>query len=438
VRAPASLVLPWFACGGMGARPAEPAGVNGPWLRGADTAWFRRRVGRHGAGNRPCMFRYMTAGESHGPALVGIVDGLPAGLAVDVGAVNRALRLRQGGYGRGGRMTIERDEIEILAGVRGGRTLGSPVALVIRNRDYENVRHLMDPLTGAGEPITRPRPGHADYAGAVKYRHRDLRNVLERASARETAMRVALGELARQYLTVFGVTVVAHVIQIGEVRARASGCRPDIDHIASSAVRCADPEAEAKMITCIDEARRTGDTLGGAFEVIVSGMPAGIGGNRQPYDRLDACLAAALMSIQTVKAVEVGEGMWVSGARGSQAHDSFVPDAGTVRRPTNRAGGIEGGMANGEDVILRAWLKPIATLMRPLASVDLATGEEAPAAVVRSDVCTVPAASVIGEAMVCLALAPHFADKYGGDSVEEVREHFAASQTGAASVVRRD
>ncbi len=384
------------------------------------------------------MFRYMTAGESHGPALVGIVDGLPAGLAIDVDAVNRGLRLRQGGYGRGGRMKIEQDEVEVLAGVRGGRTLGSPVALVIRNRDYENVRALMDPLTGGGEPITRPRPGHADYAGALKYRHRDLRNVLERASARETAMRVALGELARQYLAVFGVTVVGHVVQIGEVRARPLHGRPDIDHIASSAVRCADPEAETKMIACIDEARRAGDTLGGAFEVIVSGVPAGIGGNRQPCDRLDACLAAALMSIQTVKAVEVGEGMWVSEVRGSQAHDTFIRDAGTVRRATNRAGGIEGGIANGEDIVVRARLKPIATLMRPLASVDLATGGDAPAAVVRSDVCTVPAASVIGEAMVCLELARHFADKYGGDSVEEVREHFAASQAGAAAILRKD
>lgn len=383
------------------------------------------------------MIRYMTAGESHGPALVGIIDGLPAGLAVDVSSLNAALLARQGGHGRGGRMKIEKDEAEVLAGLRGGVTLGSPLALVIRNRDFENVRDLMDPLHGHGEPITRPRPGHADYAGALKYRHRDLRNVLERASARETAMRVALGEVARQYLSVFGVTVRGHVIQIGDVLAKNPKALPDIQYIAASAVRCADPEAEAHMVRRIDEAKAAGDTLGGAFEVRVSGMPVGIGSNRQPGDRLDALLAAALMSIQTVKAVEVGEGISSGGYVGSRSHDTFEVQDDAISRGSNRAGGIEGGLSNGQDIAIAARLKPLATLMKPLESVDLAQQKRAPAAVVRSDVCAVPAASIIGEAMVCLTLAPLFAEKYGGDSVAEVMEHFTSSQRGAAALFEK-
>jgi chorismate synthase len=382
------------------------------------------------------MIRYMTAGESHGPALIGIMDGLPAGLAIDVAAIDAALEARQGGHGRGGRMKIEQDRVEFLAGLRGARTLGSPLALLIRNRDFENVRALMDPLTGSGEPITRPRPGHADYAGGLKYRHTDLRNVLERASARETAMRVALGELARQYLAVFGITVGSHVIQIGDVSARTIEQLPDIQYIAGSPVRCADPEAEQRMIRRIDEAKAAGDTLGGAFEVRVSGMPVGIGSNRQPWDRLDAIVAAALMSIQTAKAVEVGEGISTAGYVGTRSHDTFEMRDGGIARPTNRAGGIEGGMSNGEDVIVRVRLKPIATLMKPLDSVDMASSTGAKATVVRSDVCSVPAASVIGEAMICLALAGPFSEKYGGDSIAEVVEHYESSQRGAATVFR--
>ncbi len=378
------------------------------------------------------MMTYATAGESHGPALVGIIDGLPAGLRVDVAAINTALAARQGGHGRGGRMKIEKDEVEILAGMRGGITLGSPLALLIRNRDFENVRPLMDPLTGSGEPITRPRPGHADYAGALKYRHRDLRNVLERASARETAMRVALGEVARQYLAVFGVTVRGHVIQIGEVVARETRDLPDTDYIAASAVRCADPKAGAAMVRRIDEAKAAGDTLGGAFEVRVMGMPVGIGSNRQPETRLDALLAAALMSIQTVKAVEVGEGIVTGGYVGSRSHDPFELQDGAVVRSSNRAGGIEGGMSNGSPLIVRARSKALSTLQKPLGSVDLETATAAPATIVRSDVCAIPAASIVGEAMVCLTLAPLFAQKYGGDSMAEALEHFAASQAGAA------
>ncbi|MBV8081869.1 MAG: chorismate synthase [Candidatus Eremiobacteraeota bacterium] len=376
--------------------------------------------------------RYLTAGESHGPALVGIIDGLPAGLRVDVERLAREVASRQAGYGRGARMKIESDQVQFLAGLRGGMTLGSPVALLIANSDHANVRALMDPLTGAGPPITRPRPGHADYAGALKYRHRDLRNVLERASARETAMRVALGALARQYLGVFGVTISGFVRQIGDVTARSEEEEPDKESIERSPVRCPDAEASARMIARIDAAKSEGDTLGGVFEVRVRHMPVGIGSNRQPSERLDARLAAALMSIQTAKAVEFG-----AVARdlvGSRSHDTFEQRDGWVVRGTNRAGGVEGGMSNGADIAIRVKVKPIATLMRPLASVDLATGAAAPAAVVRSDVCAVPAASVIGEAMVCLALAEAFSEKYGGDSVEEVVEHFEASQSGAARV----
>jgi len=383
------------------------------------------------------MIRYMTAGESHGPALVGILDGLPAGLAIDVAGIDAALAARQGGHGRGGRMKIEKDRVEVVAGMRGGRTLGSPVAILVHNRDFANVKDLMDPITGSGDPITRPRPGHADFAGALKYRHRDLRNVLERASARETAMRVALGELARQYLAVFGVTVRSHVVQIGDVTARTLDQLPDIEHIAESPVRCADAEAATRMMQRIDEAKIAGDTLGGAFEIRVMKMPVGIGSNRQPWERLDAIISGALMSIQTVKAVEVGEGIVSGGYVGSKSHDIFELRGGQVARPTNRAGGIEGGMSNGEDLIVRARLKPIATLMAPLESIDVASGEPALATIVRSDVCAVPAASLIGEAMVCLALARAFSEKYGGDSVAEVVEHFEASQAGAAAVFDR-
>jgi chorismate synthase len=380
--------------------------------------------------------RYLTAGESHGPALVGILDGLPAGLRLDVDALNGALAARQGGHGRGARMKIEQDEVAILAGLRGGLTLGSPLALIIKNRDFENVRALMDPLTGAGEPITRPRPGHADYAGAIKYRQRDLRNVLERASARETAMRVALGEVARQYLAVFGVTVRGHVIQIGDVVARPVEPLPDTEYIAASAVRCADPDAGAAMVRSIDDAKAAGDTLGGAFEVRVLGMPVGIGSNRQPESRLDALLAAALMSVQTIKAVSVGEGIVTGGYVGSRSHDTFELRDGNVGRGSNRAGGIEGGMSNGQELVIRAQSKPLSTLRTPLDSIDLHAGARAKATVVRSDVCAVPAASLVGEAMICLTLAPLFAEKYGGDSLAETLEHFAASQAGAARVFR--
>lgn len=383
------------------------------------------------------MIRYLTAGESHGPALVGILDGLPAGMEVDAEAIQREMTARQGGHGRGVRMKIESDTVEFVAGLRGGLTLGSPLALLVRNRDFENVRGLMDPLTGSGPPITRPRPGHADYAGALKYRHRDLRNVLERASARETAMRVALGAVARQYLALFGTEVVGFVRQIGDVASQLEMETADLVAIAQSPVRCPDAEASARMVARIDRAKTEGDTLGGVFELRATGMPVGIGSNRQPLERLDARLAASLTSIQTVKAVEFGSGISSADFIGSRSHDTFERHGEAIGRGSNRAGGIEGGMSNGEDIVVRVKVKPIATLMRPLASVDLESGAEAPAAVVRSDVCAVPAASVIGEAMLCLSLAEAFSDKYGGDSVEEVREHFEASQAGAARIFGR-
>jgi chorismate synthase len=369
------------------------------------------------------MFRYLTAGESHGPALVGILDGLPAQLRLDVDRINDELRKRQGGYGRGGRMKIETDQVEFLAGLRGSVTLGSPLAILIRNRDFENNRALMDPLTGGGKPLTNPRPGHTDYAGAMKFRHRDLRNVLERASARETAMRVAVGAVCAQFLEALGIRTFAYVSQIGSVIASEAPGPVEAEHIEKSEVRCADVVAEKKMIAAIDEAKAAGDTLGGVFTVRVTGIPAGIGSNRQPDTRLDGVLAGALMAMQTVKAVEVGAGRDVAGLPGSQAHDVFALEKGEVVRGGNRAGGIEGGISNGQDIVLRVTVKPIPTLMKALPSVNLHEGTAAPASIVRSDVCVVPAASVVGEAMVRMALTCPILEKFGGDSIEETREN---------------
>jgi chorismate synthase len=379
------------------------------------------------------MFRYLTAGESHGPALVGILDGLPAHLKLDVERIDAALRERQGGYGRGARMKIESDRVEFLAGLRGSYTLGSPLAVLVRNNDYANNRELMDPLTGKGAPLTNPRPGHTDYAGALKYRQRDLRNVLERASARETAMRVALGAICAQFLEALGITTTAHVCQIGDVSA-ADIDAVDMAAVAASDVRCPDASAERRMIAAIDAAKAAGDTLGGAFEIRVTGVPPGIGSNRQPDTRLDGVLAGALMGMQTVKAVEVGAGRDVAGAPGSKAHDVFALEEGEVVRGSNRAGGIEGGISNGQPLVLRASVKPIPTLMRALPSVDLHAGVAAPAGIVRSDVCVVPAASIVGEAMVRLALTGPILEKFGGDSLDETRDNFERSRAAAAQL----
>jgi chorismate synthase len=368
------------------------------------------------------VFRYLTAGESHGPALAGILEGLPAHVPIDAAAINAELRKRQGGYGRGGRMKIETDEVEFLAGVRGALTLGSPIAILVRNRDFENNRALMDPLHGGGAPLKNPRPGHADYAGALKYGHRDLRNVLERASARETAMRVALGAICAQFLAQLGITTSSYVVRVGDVSAPENGA-PDPEAVERSEVRCADPAASDRMIAAIDAAKAAGDTLGGSFAVRIDGVPPGIGANRQPETRLDGILAGALMGVQTVKAVEIGDGSALGGVAGSQAHDLFALDGEEVVRSSNRAGGIEGGMSNGQPIVLRATIKPIATLMKALPSVNLHEGVEAKATVVRSDVCVVPAAAVVGEAMVRLALTGPLLEKFGGDSLEETRRN---------------
>ncbi|MHB8355787.1 MAG: chorismate synthase [Vulcanimicrobiaceae bacterium] len=379
------------------------------------------------------VFRYLTAGESHGPALVGILDGLPARLKLDVERINAALARRQGGYGRGARMKIERDEVEFLAGVRGGFTLGSPIAVVVRNRDYENVRAVMDPLHGSGKPITNPRPGHADYAGALKYGERDLRNVLERASARETAMRVCLGAICAQFLEALGVVTRSYVHRIGDAEAPPLEDWAQAD-VEASEVRCPDVPSARAMVAAIEAAKAAGDTLGGQYVVRVDGLPVGIGSNRQPDTRLDGLLAGALMAMQTVKAVEVGLGAEVASRPGSQAHDIFAFGAAGVVRGSNRAGGIEGGMSNGQPVVLRVSVKPIPTLMKALPSVDLHAGTAAPAAIVRSDVCVVPAAAVVGEAMVRLALVGPLLEKYGGDSIPETLDNLRRSVAAAGTL----
>src|SRR5436305_8291850 len=382
------------------------------------------------------MFRFTTAGESHGRALVAVVEGLPAGLAVDVEGINRELERRQWGYGRGGRMKIERDRAEVLSGVRHGLTLGSPVALLIENKDWANWTEVMSveprPEGEAGEGksrrVKRPRPGHADLAGGLKYGARDLRDILERASARETAARVACGSLARQLLAVFGVEVRSHVVQLGgvpeaplEVEWGRIAAIPD-----DAPLRCADEEAQAAMVALVDEKRREGDTLGGVFEVVARGVVAGLGSHTSWDSKLDGRLARALMSIHAVKAVSIGAGVEAASLPGSQVHDEIEYDAEerAFVRPTNRAGGLEGGVTNGEELRVRGFLKPISTLRRALRSVDIETKEEQRAAFERSDVTAVRAAGVIGEAMVALTLAEAMREKFGGDSLEEMRRNF--------------
>jgi chorismate synthase len=388
------------------------------------------------------MLRFLTAGESHGPALVAILEGMPAGVSIDREALAAEMRRRQGGYGRGRRMAIETDGVEILAGVRAGRTLGTPIALLIRNRDWANWQHTMaidalpPPDAGGARrgPVTRPRPGHADLAGAAKYGHDDLRNVLERASARETAARVAVGSIARQFLASVGVDLAAHVTAIGSVRVTSPGVVPfeAARRADISPVRCADPDAEGAMMLAIDAAKAAGDTLGGTFEVLARGVPPGLGSYAQWDRRLDGRLAQALMSVPAVKAVEIGAGVAAAFARGSEVHDEIVrgeaAEAGWtgLARPTNRAGGIEGGVSNGEEIRATAYMKPIATLMTPLRSVDLVTGQPAAAAIERSDTCAVPAAAVIGEAVTALVLAEAFLEKFGADSLDDVVRQYSA------------
>ncbi|MCL6643123.1 MAG: chorismate synthase, partial [Candidatus Bipolaricaulota bacterium] len=374
--------------------------------------------------------RYLTAGESHGRALVGILEGLPAGLPINKEKINEQLKRRQGGYGRGGRMKIEQDQIEVLSGIRAGVTLGSPIALVLWNRDWENWGKHMDPWNPPPErysPVTVPRPGHADLAGALKYRHSDIRNVLERASARETAMRVALGSLARQLLAHFGIGIASHVVQIHSVRASVDVAGLDVAELNARAdaspVRCLDPQAEQEMIARIDAAQAEGNTVGGVFEVIAANVPVGLGSYVHWDRKLDGRIAQAMASLPAMKAVEIGLGGESAARWGSECHDEiFYDERSGYSRATNRAGGLEGGVTNGERLIVRVAMKPLSTLRRPLASVDMKSKQPVKAHVERSDVCAVPAASVIGEAVLALVLADAFLEKYGGDSLAEIAE----------------
>ena len=379
------------------------------------------------------QLRFLTAGESHGQALVAIVEGIPAGLPLTEEYIAAEMKRRQGGYGRSKRQQLEQDHAQLIGGVRHGRTLGSPVAMVIANRVWEDWQEVMQvgPYEGDPKRVTRLRPGHADLAGAMKYGFDDVRNVLERASARETAARVAVGSVCRRFLEEFGVAVRSHTASIGDVVAEIDG-EPDWDAVEASPVRCADAKASERMVAAIDEAREAGDTLGGTFEMWATGVPIGLGSHIQWDRKLDGQVAQAVMSIHATKGVDIGGGFAVAAGPGSQAHDVIMPpdkwDGRQWRRETNRAGGLEGGMTNGEPVVVRGALKPISTLSKPLPSVDLLSGEVIQAHYERSDVCTVPAAGVVGEAMIAIVIARAMLEKFGGDSLDETRRAYAAYQ----------
>jgi len=380
------------------------------------------------------MLRFETAGESHGECLVATLLGLPAGVPISVEAVDRELWRRQQGYGRGGRMKIESDHARIVSGVRHSMTVGAPIAVILENKDWKNWTEALpvedsDGAEDKKKPVTRPRPGHADLAGAIKYNFPDARYVLERASARETTARVAVGALAKAYLKEFGISVLSHVIGVGEARLdRAAGWDELVQLSQRDQVllNCVDPEAEQRMKAVVDQAYRTGDTVGGVFEVVARGAPPGLGSHVAWDTRLDGKLAQAIVSIQAVKGVEVGFAAEGAAAFGSKVQDTihYEREARRFWRGANRAGGLEGGMTNGEDIVVRGMLKPISTLRRPLESVDLTTREPALAAYERSDVCVVPAAGVVGEAMVALVLASAMIEKFGGDSLTETRRNF--------------
>lgn len=382
------------------------------------------------------MFRFLTAGESHGPALTVIIDGVPAGVSLDEEWIARDLSRRQWGYGRGGRQQIERDRAIITAGVRHGKTLGGPICLTIPNKDWPNWETKMSasPVDSAVPAVTRIRPGHADLPGAVKYSQNDVRNVLERASARETAARVAAGAVARRFLDEFGVSVRSHTVAIGGViNPLIDGDERDIDWVAveESKVRCADSAVSERMIEAIDDARFSGDTVGGIFEVIATGVPIGLGSHVQWDRKMSARIGEAMMSINAVKGVEIGGGFRLAHHRGSLVHDviHLADDPAHAfgwGHSSNRAGGIVGGMTNGEAIVVRVALKPISTLSNPLPSVDLVSGETVQAHYERSDVCVVPAAGVIGEAMLSLVLARMYLEKFGGDHLAETRRNFEA------------
>jgi chorismate synthase len=371
-------------------------------------------------------FRFVTAGESHGPGLTAIVEGLPAGLELRPEQIDRDLARRQLGHGRGGRMKIEKDRAEVVAGVRHGKTLGSPVALRVENRDYANWEERMNPwpVDGDVDEVHLPRPGHADLAGVLKYGHTDVRNVLERASARETAARVAAGALAKAFLREMGVEVFSHVTRIGTVTApeRDDLTTEDFNTVDESPVRCLDPEASDAMVEEINAARKANESLGGVFEVRAFGIVPGIGSYMSWEERLDGRLAGAIMSIQAMKGVGIGHGFDLAGRVGSQAHDEiFWSEEQGFFRETNRAGGLEGGMTTGDPLVVRAAMKPLPTLTKPLRSVDLETKAPAQALRERTDSCTVPAAGVVGEAMVALVLAAAYREKLGGDHIDDAR-----------------
>jgi chorismate synthase len=375
--------------------------------------------------------RWYTAGESHGPKLTAYLEGVPAGLPLLAADVDDHLARRQRGYGRGGRMKIETDRVEFVAGVRDGATLGSPICMIVNNRDHDKWLDRMapSPLPQAPEPLTRPRPGHADLAGGLKYNRHDLRDILERASARETAARTAAGAVARKLLGAVGIDVFAHVVSIGGVEAKLPDVSTDELKARSRAsdLACVDPEAEERMKAAIKEASHAGDTLGGVFEVVATGVMPGLGSHVHWDRKLDGRLAQALMSIHAIKAVEIGDGWEAARSRGSQVHDPIGFDAGShsFTRSSNHAGGTEGGVSNGEPIVCRAAMKPIATLRKALRSVDVRTKEPFDAAFERSDICAVAAASIVGEAMVALALADALLEKFGGDSLTELLRNVA-------------
>lgn len=380
--------------------------------------------------------RFLTAGESHGQAITAIVDGVPAGLPLSPADIDAQLKRRQLGYGRGRRMQIEPDRIRILSGVRSGLALGSPIALQIENKDWAKWSNAMavEPVSDADpesdwrlRPVTRPRPGHADLAGALKHGFDDVRNVLERASARETAMRVAAGAVARVLLGRFGVCIASHVVRLGPVAAEASeSLKPeDFAGVDESPLRCLDPKASEAMVRAVDEAKAAGQTLGGVFEVIVWGVPPGLGSHTQWDRKLDGRIAGALMSVQATKGVEVGLGFEAAARWGADAHDPILySEERGIHRPSNRAGGFEGGMTNGEPLVIRAAMKPLSTLYKPLPSVDLATRQPSEGAIERSDITAVPAAAVVGEAVVAFEVARAFLEKFGGDSLKEMERNF--------------
>jgi len=380
------------------------------------------------------MLRFYTAGESHGQALLAFVSGLPAGLAVDIEFINHELHRRQLGYGRGGRQKIEKDRADIFAGVRHGQTIGAPVALRIENRDWANWEKILSIEATSGpetesRKLVAPRPGHADLAGSQKFNFHDARYVLERASARETAARVAAGAFAKQLLRQFGTQIASHTLQVGHIRLERAAAWDEIRAVCQdleSPLRCVDANTQDKMKAEVDAALKAGDTVGGVFEIVARNVPVGLGSHAQWDEKLDGRLAQALMSVQAVKAVEIGSGVLAAGSYGSEVQDEISYDKGArrFRRSSNRAGGLEGGITNGEDVVVRGYLKPISTLRKPLGTADMVTKEPVLAAYERSDWCVVPAGGVAGEAMVALVLADAFLQKFGGDSLAEMRRNF--------------